>query len=122
MRGKWVLCILLLVMAMSVFVAQAESDIARVDITSEEILLLTNKSQKAKGYFVYHAPDGTEASGYVTAKVMGTQSLSYPKKNYNIRFYEDAECTKSCDIQFVENWGAQQVLPESKLDRRNTST
>lgn len=106
MRGKWVLCILLLVMAMSVFVAQAESDIARVDITSEEILLLTNKSQKAKGYFVYHGLDGNEVSGYVTAKIMGTLSTQYPKKNYNIRFYADEACSESIDVQFCQSWGA----------------
>lgn len=107
MKSKMMMCLtLLLLMVSFITVAQAETDIGRVEITSEDILLLTDKSKKATGYFVYHGIDGTEVSGYVTAKIMGTLSLQYPKKNYNIRFYADEACTKSINVQFQKSWGS----------------
>lgn len=85
MKSRLVMCLLLLILAMaSVSVAQAETRIGRVEITSEEMLLLKGKSKKATGYFQYFGVDGEEVSGYVTLKVMGTQARLYPKKNYNL--------------------------------------
>lgn len=107
MKSRLVMCLLLLILAMaSVSVAQAETRIGRVEITSEEMLLLKGKSKKATGYFQYFGVDGEEVSGYVTLKVMGTQARLYPKKNYNIHFYTDENCQKSRKVQIQREWGS----------------
>lgn len=85
--------------------AIAEEQIASIHITSQEMLLLTDKSKKATGYFEYHGTDGREVTGYITAKIQGTSSMLYPKKNYNIRFYADEACSESLDVTFQDAWG-----------------
>lgn len=58
----------------------AEEAVATIHITSPDILSLTDKSRTAPGYFEYCGTDGTEVSGYITAKVQGTLSVQFPKR------------------------------------------
>lgn len=54
--------------------------------------------------FVYS--DGiNEYSGFAEIKVQGTSSLQYEKKNYNLKFFEDALLEKPLNIDV--GWGAQ---------------
>ena len=103
---KGLLCLLLLMVLLLASGAWAEEQVASIHITSKDMLSLTGKDQEAKGYFEYRGLDGEEVKGYITAEVMGTLSLSYPKKNYNIRFYSDADCAKSINVQFRKEWGS----------------
>jgi hypothetical protein len=43
---------------------------------------------------------------YITIKCQGTSSMKYPKKNFTIALYEDAERTIKKKVPF-KNWGAQ---------------
>lgn len=44
--------------------------------------------------------------GYVKIKLQGTSSLNYPKKNFTIKLYSDAECTIPATLEF-KNWKPQ---------------
>ena len=43
-------------------------------------------------------------SEYATLKVQGDSSTGYPKKNFTIKFYQDAQCTTKSKHNF-KNWG-----------------
>lgn len=86
--------------------AQAEGVIPSINITSEDMLRLTDKTQTAKGYFEYAGPDGRGTSGHVTIRIMGSLSTTFPKKNYNIRFYADEACTDAAEVAICGDWGA----------------
>lgn len=45
-------------------------------------------------------------TGYVDIKCQGTSSMSYPKKNFTIKLYKDANKTSSMKFNF-KNWGEQ---------------
>lgn len=44
-------------------------------------------------------------AGYAQLKVQGSSSLLYPKKNYTIKFYQDAACEMKSEVDV--GWGAQ---------------
>ncbi len=50
---------------------------------------------------------GIVHSGYAKVKWQGSSSLAFPKKNYTITLYSDAECTVKMPITLRETWGAQ---------------
>jgi hypothetical protein len=41
---------------------------------------------------------------YITIKCQGTSSMKYPKKNFTIKLFEDAERSQKKKIGF-KNWG-----------------
>ena len=45
--------------------------------------------------------------GYAQLKPQGTSSLAYPKKNFSLSLYEDAEKSVSAEALFVKDWKAQ---------------
>ena len=57
--------------------------------------------------FKYTDMNGENLSCYGKIKCQGTSSMAYPKKNYTIALYEDAERTMSLKHEFKDGWGAQ---------------
>lgn len=45
-------------------------------------------------------------NGFATLKVQGNSSVSYPKKNFTIKLFSDANCKTKQDISF-NDWGSQ---------------
>lgn len=45
--------------------------------------------------------------GYAQLKPQGTSSLAYPKKNFSLSLFEDAEKSVSAEALFVKDWKAQ---------------
>lgn len=48
---------------------------------------------------------GVTKTGYCTAKWQGSSSLNYPKKNFTIKFYTDADCTSKDKFEAKSGWG-----------------
>lgn len=48
---------------------------------------------------------GVTKTGYCTAKWQGSSSLNYPKKNFTIKFYNDADCTSKDKFEAKTGWG-----------------
>lgn len=105
MKNKLLCWLALVLLALGLAgTARAEAQVGTIHITSSDMLAMTDKVEMAKGCFEYHGVDGKEISGYVTAKLMGTLSIGFPKKNCNIRFYADEECKDSINVTFKEEW------------------
>lgn len=51
--------------------------------------------------------DGIQHDGYVKMKWQGTSSIAFPKKNFTITAYSDADCSAKMPITLREKWGAQ---------------
>ena len=71
---------------------------------SDITLLKDKKSGTVQSKFKY-VDGNTEYTGYCTAKVQGTSSASYTKKNYTLSLYEGEDLTTKKKIDF--GWGAQ---------------
>ncbi len=61
----------------------------------------------------------TVTEGYATVKIQGTSSQWYPKKNYTIQFYADAQHNDKLKIDLGMGWGAQSkyCLKANWIDR-----
>jgi len=88
------------------FTFQNQDDFNKMSTTSQ--VSDTDKSEptvsmvyKANG----HASEDFE--GYATMKFQGQTSRKYPKKNYNVKFYKDAELDKKNKVVLNEAWGKQ---------------
>lgn len=51
--------------------------------------------------------NGITHRGYAKVKWQGSSSIAFPKKNYTVTLYSDAECTVKMPIALKESWGAQ---------------
>ena len=67
-------------------------------------LLKSKKSGTVQSKFKY-VDNNTVYTGYCTAKVQGSSSASYTKKNYTLSLYEDEDLTTKKKIDF--GWGKQ---------------
>ena len=81
------------------------SGIPRVDIEGD-ISNMNVKSDIRKVKMTY-AGDGLNFESYVEIKIQGSSSLSYTKKNYNIKLYKDSECTEKNKVEVKGGWGKQ---------------
>lgn len=79
------------------------SDIPEVYITGT---LPTAKSDGNVKVAVTYISKTNRFSEYATLKVQGDSSQSYPKKNFTIKFYGDAQCTQKTKHDF-KGWGEQ---------------
>lgn len=55
----------------------------------------------------YYSPTKTFTNQYATLKVQGNSSAIYPKKNFNVQFYEDDSLESKDKIKINETWGKQ---------------
>ena len=65
----------------------------------------TAKKNEVPMTFTLVQPDGTTYEGGATIKVQGATSVSYPKKNYTIKFYKDDTLEKKQKIDL--GWGKE---------------
>ena len=79
-------------------------NIQTINIYSDDLLNLSDKQQNAETTIKIN--DGDKQL-YAKMKLQGTSSLSYPKKNYTITFYEDDLYTKKLNIDVNKGWGSQ---------------
>ena len=82
------------------------------DADSMTVLYMTGEYQNATAAknevameFVLVSPDGTTYEGGATIKVQGATSVSYPKKNYTVKFYKDNTLAKKQKIDL--GWGKE---------------
>ena len=88
-------------------------DIPRIFL-SEGILPTTKISTTMKFEYI---SKNKRYSGYVDIKCQGTSSMSYPKKNFSIKTYNDKALATKMKIDFM-NWGNQNkfVLKANYID------
>lgn len=67
---------------------------------------ITKKEDLIKCSYSY-VNSGTTKTGYCTAKWQGSSSLNYPKKNFTIKFYNDADCSKKDKFEVKSGWGSE---------------
>lgn len=66
-------------------------------------LSTVTKDTIAKAAFSYK--DGeVEKAGYLTIKWQGASSLNYPKKNWNLKLFSDADFTKKMKMRMKADW------------------
>lgn len=108
MKKKWNVFVLvpaiLLVTVLVIFsVFWRQTDIPKLYLDGD-LTGMVDKKDERKISFSYD--DGSEKiSGYAQIKIQGTSSLQYEKKNYTLKFYEDAECTNKLKLDV--GWGPQ---------------
>ena len=66
---------------------------------------VNGKKQEVAMTVTYVYTDGTSFDSYATIKAQGATSISYPKKNYTIKFYKDAAHDSKNKIDL--GWGKQ---------------
>lgn len=66
---------------------------------------VNGKKKEVDMTVTYVYADGTSFDSYATIKAQGATSTSYPKKNYTIKFYKDAEHDSKNKIDL--GWGKQ---------------
>lgn len=73
-------------------IVYASNDLPKVYISGD----IANMEDKSDIRNVEIEFDSKELNfkSYATLKIQGAFSVTYPKKNYNVRFYEDEQCTK----------------------------
>ena len=81
------------------------SSIPKVNIEGD-ISNMTVKSDIRKVKIAYES-DELNFESYIEIKIQGTSSLSYTKKNYNIKLYKDRECTEKNKVEVNKDWGKQ---------------
>src|SRR5699024_4405667 len=64
---------------------------------------LSNLSDWKKSSFIYEE-NGRTIKGYLQANLQGFSSREWRKKNYKVKLYEDADCTKKLKIAFKPSW------------------
>lgn len=103
---KWFALILVAVLLTGVglcFVMANNTDIPKLYFEGD-ISEMYEKSDERSICFTYKNGNQT-VSGYAEIKIQGTSSIWYDKKNYTIKFYEDAEHENKLKINV--GWGAQ---------------
>ncbi|MBR2972519.1 MAG: CotH kinase family protein [Clostridia bacterium] len=65
----------------------------------------TNAKNEVDMYATYVNPNGDSFESYATIKVQGSSSVAYDKKNYTIKFFEDAEHDEKFKYDF--GWGKE---------------
>ena len=66
--------------------------------------LVSKESGEVRGAFEAHI-HGKIIKNYCTAKVQGSSSANYPKKNFTIKLFHDAECTDKDKVNV--GWGKE---------------
>lgn len=109
-RKKWFLLanVLLLAAILLLFFwfdaeMKRDPEIPVLDLQGD-LTAMADKTDIRDVVFTYR--DGSsELTGYATVKLQGNLSLQYEKKNFNIKFYHDAERTRARKIDF--GWGEE---------------
>lgn len=83
----------------------ANNEMPKIYITSDELGSLSNKTQPAVKCECEIRINNEVIKCYVTGKVQGTSSATYPAKNFTFKFYSDKECTVKQKIDV--GWGTQ---------------
>lgn len=96
--------VLLLAAAVGIFAfAYTNTDIPKLYLEGD---ISNMESKEDERNIAFRYDDGQQdISGFATIKVQGTSSLAYEKKNYTLKFYEDAEYDEKLKIDV--GWGAQ---------------
>lgn len=110
-----VLVAVLLALAGGCFFLAEHTDIPKLYFEGD-ITQMLEKSDVRSISFEYRA-EGQVLSGFAELKVQGTSSLLYDKKNYTIKFYEDAEHSQKLKLDL--GWGEQSkyCLKANWIDR-----
>lgn len=104
MKKILVVALLILAVAAGIFAyCYQNTDIPKLYLDGD-LSKMESKEDERSVSFCYK--DGNEnVSGFAEIKVQGTSSLSYEKKNYTLKFYEDAEHENKLKIDV--GWGPQ---------------
>ena len=79
-----------------------ESILPKLYITGDTSKMTAEKNEvKGFSYVFLDENNRVQKSGYCTMKWQGSSSLSYPKKNYTIKFCYDAPCNRKEKVDFV---------------------
>ena len=109
------LCAAVLIGVAGIALACRNTDIPKLHFEGD-ISEMYEKSDVRDIAFTYD--DGnTVTEGYATVKIQGTSSMWYPKKNFTINFYADAQHNEKLKIDL--GWGAQSkyCLKANWIDR-----
>lgn len=89
-------------------------DIPQLYVTGE---IPTSKADGNKKVGITYISRTDRFTEYATLKVQGDSSTGYPKKNFTIKFYSDAQCTIKSKHNF-KNWGNENkyVLKANWID------
>lgn len=71
---------------------------------------LSNLSDWKKSSFIYEE-NGRTIKGYLQVNLQGFSSREWRKKNYKVKLYKDADCTKKLKIAFKPSW-----VPNSRFN------
>ena len=85
--------------------ASATYVMPKLYLDNPDITLLKDKKAGTVQSKFKYVDNNTTYTGYCTAKVQGTSSASFTKKNYTLSLYEDEDLTTKKKIDF--GWGAQ---------------
>lgn len=109
MKKKWIIaaaCVLTLIVLAGAFVLKNAFDTTDIPKLYLEGDISGMESKEDEREISFRYDDGeSEVSGYAKIKVQGTSSLKYEKKNYTLKFYEDAEYGDKLEIDV--GWGPQ---------------
>lgn len=104
LKAALLILVILLVTAAAIFgMFWQNTDIPKLYLEGD-ISEMLEKSDERNITFTYD--DGQQkVSGYAEIKIQGTSSIYYEKKNYTLKFYEDAEHEEKLKIDV--GWGEQ---------------
>ena len=84
-----------------------EYALPQVEITSDsktKVLDLSRKHKSVKAHLTYTDDDRTFTLP-IMIKLQGTSTISFDKKNYTIKFYQDETYQKKQKVSLVSSWG-----------------
>ena len=109
MKKKWIIaavCVLAVVVLAGAFVLKYAFDATDIPKLYLEGDISGMESKEDEREIAFRYDDGgSVVSGYAKIKVQGTSSLKYEKKNYTLKFYEDAAYDNKLNIDV--GWGPQ---------------
>ena len=109
MKKKWIIaavCVLAVFVLAGALVLKNAFDTTDIPKLYLEGDISGMESKEDEREIAFRYDDGeSEVSGYAKIKVQGTSSLKYEKKNYTLKFYEDAAYDNKLNIDV--GWGPQ---------------
>lgn len=85
-------------------VCNLKYNVSKMNIISSDLLSFYDKSTVSHSIVKIN---DSNRNLYATVKLQGTSSLTYPKKNYTITFYEDSTYTTKLKLDVNKGWGDQ---------------
>jgi spore coat protein H len=99
MRTIFTLIVFLFISSYAIDGIQLSAQVPSITIQTEDEIL---DEPKVLGTFTYIDPNGEIISSNIGIEIRGGFSQSYPKKTYDIEFWNDATGTETLDVQFGE--------------------